>query len=236
VTVQGWNYDFTANGKPQNGGSATFSSQDAAASGGPLVGLTLSGRVNASTGLYYPKTTAFDPADPYRGSASVSFDAPVVGTTGIPTYTTSASRLKVQCDVDSEGNPTASVQAAATVPTGLPSPVPAGHTVVLKSADLKDQRDVKVVYNEQTRLADGRLQVTGMHVVFDVPEQVGPLGNPIAGSGAVQGDLRLGTITCGKVTNAPEEAVPVAPASVAGGVLGLAALAGSAAVLRRRNR
>ena len=225
LEVQGWSYDYTANGRNHTDASEVFSSVGKTANGAPLVGTTMSGRVNGSTGLYYPSVTK---QDGYAAKGSVSIDAPVAGTTGVPTLTTSAGKLQVQCTVDAKGTPTASVQATATVPVSSFSTMPVNHTVVLKGKGNQRNSMMTVTYNEQKTLPDGRLQVTGMHVQYDVAH------SKVPGSGPVDGDIRYGVITCGKVTNAEETPVPIAPAGLAGGVLGLSALLGGAYAVRRR--
>lgn len=225
LEVQGWSYDYTVGSKPNTGASEIFSSVGKTANGAPLTGVTLSGRVNASTGLYRPSVTK---QDGFASTGSVVIDAPVAGTTGVPTLTASAGRLEVTCSVDAKGNPTASVKAPATVPR-LRTSTPAPNTeVVVKDEILAPESQMTVTYNEQTTLPDGRLQVVGMHVRYDVK------AHNISRSNAVKGDIRYGIVTCGKVTNAEETPVPLAPAGLAGGVLGLSALLGGAYAVRRR--
>lgn len=225
LEVQGWSYDYTANGRNHTDAAKVFSSIGTTASGSPLVGTTMFGRVNGSTGLYYPKVTK---QDGFAAQGSVSIHAPVAGTTGVPTLTTSAGSLQVRCTVDAEGNPDASVKATATVPHSSFSTMPVNHTVVVKNKLIEPESSMTVVYNEQKTLPDGRLQVVGMHVKFDVKD------SGLAGSGPVTGDIRYGIVTCGKVTNAEETPVPLAPAGLAGGVLGLSALIGGGYAVRRR--
>lgn len=91
---------------------------------------------------------------------------------------------------------------------------------------------MKVVWNEQTTLTNGQLQVVGMHTYYNVADR------GLLGSGPVTGDVKLGIVTCGADHTAPVQDIPVADPSVlaATGVAGLAAFGvfGVFSTLRRR--
>ncbi|MDO5627161.1 MAG: hypothetical protein Q4G43_02460 [Mobilicoccus sp.] len=228
ATAQGWALNYTANGAATTDQAAVFSSTSNPANNAPLVGVTKSGRVNLSTGLYYPRTSTFDASTPFAGDASVAISAPVVGTTGIPTRSTSAGRIESHCTTDADGNAVGHVVIESPVPLGT-ARTPAPNTVVYIPAGTNaNNYDMRVVYNEQNRLENGQLQVTAMAVYFDVAD------SGLVGSGPVTGSAKLGITTCGKVTNADLADIPVASAGVAGAGLGIAALVGGIAAVRRR--
>ncbi|WP_284305504.1 hypothetical protein [Mobilicoccus caccae] len=232
TTAQGWSLNYTVHTSTPTTttqASRLFSATEGGNDGAPLVGLTKSGRVNISTGLYYPSVTGFDADAPYTGTSSVTIHAPVTGIVGIPTLSASLGQLRVTCTSDAEGNATGSVSAPASVPAGMSSTPAPNTTVYLPAGSDANSYEQKVVYNEQTRLPNGQLRIVGMHTYFDVDSR------EIAGATAVTGDVQLGIVSCGKVTNAEQGDVPIASAGLAGGALGVGALvAGLAAVRRRR--
>ncbi len=238
ATARGWEIAVQAQplsvspvGTPVNYHSVT---NPQASDSVPSVGLTVSGRANISTGLQYGQATQLGD-NPYATTASVRLDAPVTGVTGIPTYSASSATLQVQCVSDASGTPSGSVRISGSVPAGInqtPTPGttmyfaknrPAGTTQKLPNWEMK------VVWNEQTTLANGQLQVVGMHAYYNVADR------GLLGSGPVTGDVKLGIVTCGADHTAPVQDIPVADPSVlaATGVAGLAAF-GILSTLRRR--
>lgn len=200
----------------------------------PAVGLTITGHANASTGLQYGQATQLG-KQAYATKAFVQLDAPVVGTVGAPTYSASVAQMRVQCVSDAEGTPSGSVQVAASVPVGLAKMPAPGTTVYFGPDHLAgtttaiDDWEMKVVYNEQSRTANGQLKVVGMHAYYNVAARL--VAKPITG------DLALGVVTCGKVNDAPKpEATPVADPTIASAGAGLALLGGFVALRRRNTR
>lgn len=164
--------------------SKFFNAATNRAKGGPLVGYTgPGGRHFVTTGLVYPKTDVY--------SSSVRIHAPVVATTGSPSYPTSAAQLSAECRWDGKATtqPTASVSVVSPVPGFVPKTPAPGYTVYRGGAGNEASYDLKVVFNEQSILPNGQLQVIAEHVYFDVPN--------IAGSSAVKGDVKLGILSCG---------------------------------------
>lgn len=191
-------------------------------------GMTISGRANASTGLVYPTVEMSAPSTDYAGTVRVAVAGPVAGTTGINTLSTSAADLEVRCTSDAVGHANGAVSIASAVPI-LPTTTPAPNTTVHIGAN----KDITVVYNEQKTLANGQLQVTGMHVYYNVPD------SGAAGSGAVTGDIAYGVVACGnaETAQAADEAAQVPLASAgAVGLVGIGALTGAATLVRRRTR
>lgn len=233
ASATGWNLRVQTSPMSSIGNSATANSVDKPVSnaGAGNVGLTVSGRANISTGLQYVEAEQYADSA-YRSRSYVKLAAPVTGVTGAQTYSASTSVLRVQCLSDAKGTATGSVQMAGSVPAGLGNmPVP-GTTVYYNRANVFGTTkaisdwEMKVVWNEQNRLSDGRLQVVGMHTYYNVPKKML--------SEAITGDVALGVVTCGKVNNAADpEGVPVADPKLAGGAAVLA-LAGGFIALRRR--
>lgn len=237
ATAKGWELAVQANSTSVSpfGTSMYFNSatNPQVTTAGPTVGLTVSGRVNISTGLQYARAAQTGSA--YETAAFVQLDAPVTGTVGIPTLSSSVSRLQVSCTSDAAGLPTGVVDTRLPVPAGLPTK-PAPDTTYYFSlwrpfgttAFFKDWQ-MKVVFNEQTTLANGQLQVVGMHTYYKVAD------TGLAGSGPITGDVKLGIVTCGKVNDAnPPEAIPLADPKLAGGLAGAALLVGAFAARRRQ--
>lgn len=51
-----------------------------------------------------------------------------------------------------------------SIPAGVPKLPGRGHTVYLGGEGTAADHEIRIVYNEQTILPDGRLQVVGKHV------------------------------------------------------------------------
>lgn len=220
---------FSSSGTAATANSATNPVTDA---GLGKIGLTGSGRANISTGLQYVEAQSYADS-PYHTRAYVKLAAPVTGTTRAQTYSASSSVLRVQCLSDAKGTPSGSVQIDASVPAGIGN-MPAPGTTVYYTGGKPfgttaptDKWEIKVVWNEQTTLANGQLQVIGMHTYYNVPKKLL--------SEAITGDVALGIVTCGKVTNAPDpEPIPVADPKLAGGAAALALAGGTAFLVTRR--
>lgn len=234
ATATGWalavqTTPFSSIGTPATANSAT---NPVPSAGIGKIGLTGSGRANISTGLQYVEAQAYADS-PYHTRSAVRLAAPVTGTTGAQTYSASVSTLTVQCLSDAKGVPVGSVQMAASVPAGL-SNTPAPNTTVYYSggkpfwtATPIDKWEMKVVFNEQTTLANGQLRVVGMHTYYNVPKKMA--------SAAIGGDVELGIVTCGKVTDAKDpEPIPVADPTLAGGAAALALAGGTGYLITRR--
>lgn len=233
ASAQGWagsvqTTPYSSIGTPATADSVT---NPVASAGVGAIGLTGSGRANISTGLQYVEAQSYADSA-YHSRASVTLHAPVTGTTGAQTYSASTSVLRAQCVSDGTGTPTGSVQINASVPVGIgPTPAP-GTTVYFSGATPfgttapTSNWEMKVVWNEQTRLANGQLRVVGMHTYYNVPKKML--------SAAITGDVALGVVTCGKVNDAaPTEPIPLADPKLAGGAAALVLL-GGVPVLRRR--
>lgn len=234
ATATGWTLGvqtspFSSSGTAATANSATNPVTDA---GLGKIGLTGSGRANISTGLQYVEAQSYADS-PYHTRAYVKLAAPVTGTTRAQTYSASSSVLRVQCLSDAKGTPSGSVQIDASVPAGIGN-MPAPGTTVYYTGGKPfgttaptDKWEIKVVWNEQTTLANGQLQVIGMHTYYNVPKKLL--------SEAITGDVALGIVTCGKVTNAPDpEPIPVAGPKLAGGAAALALAGGTAFLVTRR--
>lgn len=239
ATASGWTLNVTTSPMSVSpfGTSQTADSKDhPVASATGKVGLTVSGRANISTGLQYVEAQQY-PQSAYKNRAYVQLDVPVTGTTGAQTYSASTSFVRATCLSDAQGTPSGSTEISAVVPAllGIGHFPAAGTTVyfdknhVFGTRTPLDTWEMKVVWNEQSRLANGQLRVVGMHTYYNVPKK--------ALSAAITGDVALGIVTCGKVNDAPDpQPIPVADPTLAGGAAAVALVGGYFALRRREDR
>lgn len=237
ATALGWQLDVRttpSSVSPVGTAASADSAKNAVATATPKVGLTVSGRVNISTGLQRVEAEQYADSA-YHSRSSVQFDAPATGMTGIPTLSTSTAFLRVDCVSDAAGTPTGSVRLAAPVPADIPAK-PAPNTTryfdgmhPFGTTEALPGWAMKVVWNEQTTLEDGGLQVVGMHTYYDAPG--------VPGSAAITGDVALGIVSCGRTVSAPEvKPTPIADPKIAGGAVVLALTGGYLALTARKER